>query len=49
MANTRFSQLGLPLLRSWEDGLDDYFRRRRQARSLHNPEELSPSPDAERV
>jgi len=49
MLNTRFEDLGLPLLPHWEQGLRDYFRRRRLAESVSRPENRAPSRDAERA
>lgn len=47
MANTRFAQLGLPLLPHWEHSLTEYFRRRRLAESVSRPESRAPSRDAQ--
>lgn len=49
MLNTRFEELGLPLLPHWESSLHDYFRRRRLAESISRPENRAPSRDAERA
>lgn len=49
LRNTRFEQLGLPLLPHWEDSLAEYFRRRRLAESFSRPESRAPSRDAERA
>lgn len=49
LLNTRFEALGLPQLPPWEEGLAEYFRRRRLAESISRPESRSPSRDAERA
>lgn len=47
MLNTRFEQLGLPLLPHWESSLAEYFRRRRLAESLIKSDMRAPSRDAQ--
>lgn len=47
LRNTRFEGLGLPLLPHWEDSLREYFRRRRLAEGLRQPESRGPSRDAQ--
>lgn len=47
LENTRLKQLGLSLLPHWEDGLREYFRRRRLAESISRSSTAGPSPEAQ--
>jgi len=47
LLNTRLPALGVPPLPRWEEGLAEYFRRRRLAESVSRPESRRPSPDAQ--